>query len=587
MPLVALDNVHLSYSGETVLKEVSFQVKRGDRVALVGRNGAGKTSLLEIIRKTIKPDQGSVALGDGLRIGYLKQVPELGDEPTLLEAVVAGRGELLTLKREIHSLQETAEDGSPQVATALSALQERYEREGGDDLERRATVALQSVGFEAAQFDQPTNLLSGGEQNRLLLARILLMDADLLLLDEPTNHLDIQGTEFLEQYLAAFSGGAVVVSNDRTFIDRFATSIMAIESDGTLDQYPGSYERYRDIRSQRREETEESRSEEDTLHFTEVEHSGKVVYQVKDLWLQPGGQTLLEKAEFSVARGERIGIIGPTGSGTTALLETLAGRDEPTRGKLQQGFNTMVGFYDQTLSSLTTGRTVLEELAACRPDLDEQALQDMAGRFLFCGDDVHRKIESFSGGEQSRLALALLVLGRHNVLLLNEPTNHLDIPSREVLEEALEAYPSTVIVVSHDRFFLDRVAKRILSIESRALVDELGVYSKLRQTRKIMHDVPRTSPGIDSPKQQRREEPAKRKKSQPVEDNQMNRADNLKALIKEQEKKIEGLMEQMADPSRSLDWEGLEKLQAEKNSLEKEHASNLAEWERLQAASKS
>jgi len=628
MALVALDKVHLSYSGDTLLRSVSFQVNRGDRLVLIGRNGSGKTSLLQMISGAQKPDKGRVSREKGLRIGYLPQVPDIGDEPTLLDAVVAGRTELLTLRRKMVELQQAAESGDAHVVTALGELQERYEREGGDDLERRASVALQNVGFDQGQFDQPTNMLSGGERSRLLLARILIMDADLLLLDEPTNHLDIPGTEFLEQHLAAFAGGAIVVTHDRTFVDRFATSIAAIEPDRTVQVYPGSYERYSQIRAERneraRKEYQQQKEEIErgeelirrthagmksrqaksrrkaldriepveapppeektmSLRFTEVEHSGKVVFQVKELILQPGGQVLLNKASFRIGRGERVGIIGPNGCGKTTLLKTLAGQEPPAGGKLQQGYNTLVGYYDQTLSGLTTGHTVLEELAACRPDLGEQALRDMAGRFLFHGDDVERKVESFSGGEQSRLALALLVLGRHNVLLLDEPTNHLDIPSREVLEEALQAYPSTVLVVSHDRFFLDCVTERILSFEDRTLVDDLGSYSDLRNSGKIMKSVPQVTQGVSPEKQKRREEYEKRRKGQRAKESTQKRAQELEKLIHEQERKIEKLMGEMADPKRALDWEGLEKLQDEKRQVEKEHEASLAEWEQLTA----
>jgi ATP-binding cassette subfamily F protein 3 len=628
MALVALDKVHLSYGGEILLKDVSFQVKRGDRLVLVGRNGSGKTTLLELMHGGVKPDKGGVSREKGLRIGYLPQVPDIGDEPTLLDAVVAGRTELLSLRRKIGELQQVVESGDSHVVTALGELQERYEREGGDDLERRASVALQNVGFDQGQFDQPTNMLSGGERSRLLLARILIMDADLLLLDEPTNHLDIPGTEFLEQHLAGFSGGAVVVTHDRTFVDRFATGIAAVEPDHRVHMYPGSYERYRQVRAELRErarkEYQQQQEEIDrgeelirrthagqksrqaksrrkaldkiesveppppedksmSLRFTEVEHSGKVVFQVKDLILQPGGQVLLDKVSFRVGRGERVGIIGPNGCGKTTLLKTLAGEEPPAGGKLQQGYNTLIGYYDQTLSGLTTGRTVLEELAACRSDLGDQALRDMAGRFLFHGDDVHRKVETFSGGEQSRLALALLVLGRHNVLLLDEPTNHLDLPSREVLEEALQAYPSTVLVVSHDRFFLDCVTERILSFEDRTLVDDLGTYTELRSSGRIMKSVPQVTPGVSPEKQRRREEYEKRKKSLRAKESTHRRAEELEKTIHAQEKKIEELMAQMADPKRALDWEGLERLQEEKREVEKEHETALAEWEQLAA----
>jgi ATP-binding cassette, subfamily F, member 3 len=633
MALVALDNVKLAFSGETVLDNVSLQVRKGDRLALIGRNGTGKTSLLEIIFGNIKPDSGQVVCPASTRIGYLRQVPDLGDEPTLLDAVVASRGELLALRRDIAQLQEKIEGGDSRAVAALGQLQERYEQEGGDDIERRATVALQNVGFDQAQFDQPTNLLSGGERSRLLLARILIMDADLLLLDEPTNHLDLKGIEFLEQYLSSYSGAAIVVSHDRTFIDRFATEIAAIETGGTVVKSQGNYDKYKQAHDSRKElarkehekqlneiekqeelirrthatkgqKSRQAKSRQKALdkierveapvadakamglQFPEVEHSGKVVFQVKDLTLQPGGQILVQKVSFNVQRGERIGIIGPNGCGKTTLLNALTLKEEPTQGKIQQGYRTMIGYYDQTLSGLATGQTVLEDLAACRPDLGEQALRDIAGRFLFHGDDVLRKVESFSGGEQSRLALAMLVLGHNNVLLLDEPTNHLDIPSREILEEALLAFPGTLITVSHDRYFLDRVAQRIISIEARSLIDELGTFSELRKRNKIMMDTPQHSPEIDPDKLRKREEYEKRRKGQRAQEGNQKRIQELEQLVHDQEKQIEELMEQMADPARALDWEGLEKLQEQKRLIEKDYEKNLAAWEEMMSAAK-
>jgi ATP-binding cassette, subfamily F, member 3 len=595
MALVALDNVHFLSSGETILDGVSLQVNRGDRLVLIGRNGAGKTSLLELIAGELEPDRGSVSSEKGLRIGYLRQVPDLGDAPTVLDAVVAGRKEMMALRRDISELTVKAEEGDGRAVAALGQLQERYEREGGDDLERRATVALQNVGFDQAQFGQSTTLLSGGERSRLLLARILVMDADLLLLDEPTNHLDLAGIEFLEQYLASFKGGAVVVSHDRTFIDRFATDIAAIEPGAKVRTYPGGFEMYQATRTSReeRERKEYEQQKDETppsddqamgLHFPEVEHSGKVVFQVKDLTLRPGGQILLQKVSFNIERGDRVGIIGPSGCGKTTLLNALSLKEEPAEGKIQHGYRAMIGTFDQTLSGLTTGQTVLEELSACRPDLSEQALRDMASRFLFLGEEVFRKVETFSGGEQSRLVLALLVLGQNNVLLLDEPTNHLDIPSREVLEEALLAFPGTLVVVSHDRFFLDRVARRVLSFESRALVDESGTYSELRKAGKIMRDAPKDAGrGPDPDKQRKKEDYEKRRQGQRAKEASKKRIEELEKLVHDQEKQIEELMVQMADPARALDWEGLEKLQEEKKTLVKDYEANRAEWESLVA----
>jgi len=628
MVLVSVDDARLEFTGTVVLDGVSLQVRKGERLALVGRNGAGKTSLLRLLAGQLEPDSGTVSLARALRVGFLPQVPDFDEAPTLLDAAMGGRPDLLALHREIIAAERHAADGDEAAGIHLGHLQERWQQEQGQALERRAAVALRNVGFDPDRFEQPTNILSGGERSRLALARVLVMDADLLLLDEPTNHLDLQGIEFLEQVLANHEGGAVVVTHDRTFIDRFASQIVSLEAGGRLESYPGSYQDYLRVRRQRREkarrEYEAQRKEIDRqqelirrthaakgqksrlaksrrkvlerieplappepepealkITFPEVEPSGKLAFSVKDLTLQPGGQVLLQKVSCNIQRGERVGIIGPNGCGKTTLLKVLAGRQQPESGKVQQGFRTLIGYFDQDLSGLTTGRSVLDELAAARPDLGEQALRDLAGRFLFRGDDVLRKVETFSGGEQSRLALALLVLGRHNTLLLDEPTNHLDIPSREVLEQALEQYPGTVVVVSHDRFFLDRVARRILSFENRGLVDEPGSYTELRGRGRIMQQVPRRADALDPGKAQRRQQYQQRKQQQRSRESRARRIAELEKLSGEQQRKIDELLQKMADPAMALDWEGLDALQAEKQRLEREHETTVAEWEQL------
>jgi len=581
MAQLTLDKVELAFAGKTILNGVSLQVKRGERFALVGRNGTGKSSLLRLAAGQLSPDQGEVSVSGDLRVGYLPQTPDLEDASSVLDAVVAGRPELMALMRDIAALRKQIEEGSKSAEASLGQLKERYQQEGGRDLEQRAAIALQNVGFAQDQFQTATGLLSAGERSRLLLARVLVMDADLLLLDEPTHHLDLKGIEFLEQYLAGFTGAAVVVSHDRAFIDHFATGIVALGQDGSLASYPGNYEKFHEIRAQQRKGSDDGEQEQaPALRFAEMEHSGKIVFQVRDLVLRPGGQILLERSSFQVGQGEHLGIVGPAGSGKTALLKTLSLAEEPEQGKIQHGYRAIMGIFDQDLSGLATGRTVLEELASCRPDLDDAALRELADHFLFVGDQVERKVESFSGGEQSRLVLMLLVMGRYNVLLLDEPTDQLDLPSREVLEEALLAFPGTVLVVSHDRYFLDRIAQRILSIESRALVDEEGRFTALRKKAKIMRDTPKTAPALD-PNQTPAAEAGPGKKGGRAPGDDRNRLAELTKLVEKQKKKIESLVAKMADPTHSLDWEWLEQVQADKNTLEKELAANQAELGQL------
>jgi len=629
MALVNFDNVCLSFAGETVLRDVSLQIRRGERIGLVGRNGAGKTSLLRLILQEILPDRGAIAIERGLRIGYLPQTPALGGQDTVLGTVMAARSDLLELRRRIEELSAEAERGDPRLLAHLGKLQEEYQHGGGDDLERRATLALHHVGFGAGSFEQPVSVLSGGEQSRLWLARILMLDADLLLLDEPTNHLDIRGTEFLEEYLRDFHGGAMVVTHDRAFLDAFATSVASIEPDRRLFVLPGDYAHFQRVRAERRARQEKearlqqaqiehdldfirrthanqkaaqaksrekklerlerieapvAEAETFRLSFPEVEPSGKIVFTAREVSLRPGSQLLLDRASFTIERGERVGIIGPNGCGKTTLLEVLAGRQAPERGEIKTGFRALIGFYDQMLSNLNLGRTVLEELSQRRPELSEQALRDLAGRFLFHGDDVFRRVETFSGGERSRLSLLLLVMERHNVLLLDEPTNHLDIPSREVLEEALLAFPGTLIVVSHDRYFLDRVARRILAFEDRAINNQLGSYSELRRSGRILgasQDEEEEDPAGEQERRRRREEFERRKRSHREREGRARRLRELEAAIAEHERKTEELVQRMSDPAMARDWAGLERLQQDKKAVENEHEKLLVEWEQL------
>ena len=516
-----------SYGSETIFAGVSFQLAEREHAALVGVNGAGKSTLLRIIAKIEDPASGSVTRAAGARFTYLPQEARFSSERTVREeARLAFRTTLEAADRMRDIERRMAEVGDGDLDALLveyDRLQQRFESFGGYDLEHRTDEVLMGLGFDAAQFEEPVNRLSGGQKTRVALAKALLADPDLLLLDEPTNHLDLGMLEWLEGFLRSWAGACLVVSHDRYFLDRVTSRTLDL-SFGHLEDYPAPYSRYLVLREERltrrRQEYDEQqafiarteefvrkykagqRSKEARGRQTRLERlerlerprehdalslrinpairSGRDVLSLSPLRVgYPGGEgrgDLVRTSELVIERGERVGLIGPNGSGKTTLLRTITGEIAPLRGRVSFGVNVKVGYYAQGHEGLPSAGTPLSVVLYAQP-MGEEAARTYLGRFLFSEDDVFKSVESLSGGERSRLALSVLLLRQANLLILDEPTNHLDIQTRETLEGMLNGFEGTILFVSHDRFFIDRIATRIWAIDDGEVTSSLGTYT--------------------------------------------------------------------------------------------------------------
>ncbi len=523
MSLVQLGSISKGFLGTPVLTDVSWRIQPGDKVALVGGNGAGKTTLLRIIEGEYEADTGSINRMPGLRIGTARQQTLLdANDPTPLWDVLLGAAgdvtqmeeRLATITHEIERLSASGED-SEELSDLLEEyglLQDRYHALGGYSLESRAAAVLDGLGFAAGDRGRPLASFSGGQRGRISLARLLLAEPDLLMLDEPTNHLDIEAIEWLEEFIAQMPEAVVVVSHDRRFLDRTVTKLAALE-DGKLTHYTGNYTAYREKRAEeiaqqqkayelqsreiaRQEEfirrniagnnTKQAQSRRKQLakierlerptaetavmkmNITPEQPIAEVVLRVKGVsktYPSRDGappKQVLDNVSFAVKRGARVGICGPNGAGKSTLLRILAGEMTPDHGSFTWSPGVKVGFYDQDHQNLTPGQRVIDCVWEVERLALEEHIRTYLGRFLFRGEEVFRKVESISGGERGRASLARLLLTRPNVLMLDEPTNHLDISSRGALEDMLEGYEGTVIVVSHDRYFLDRITDELL-----------------------------------------------------------------------------------------------------------------------------
>jgi len=522
--LFRLDDVYKSYAATEVLRGVTFQVNPHERVGLVGRNGAGKTTIFRLVTEQEETDRGEVILLRGLRIGLLEQQPTFEGELTVrdeaLNVFTEIRGMEAEMTRLEHAMSEASGEALDDAMHSYSDLWHAYEFAGGFSYHARAEAVLAGLGFSDIDLDKPADQLSGGQKARLALAKLLLSEPDVLLLDEPTNHLDVNAVEWLEDFLSEYKSAFIIISHDRFLLDRTAAKIIEMDG-GRATVYPGNYSAYTRQREERRlvqareyeeqqeliartedfirrniagQKTKQAKSRRKMLERIErveavrdervgdfrlhsVARAGDNVLAVADLSIGYDTAALATGISFLLRRGERLGIIGPNASGKTTFLKTVLGDLEPISGGLTWGANVNIEYFDQELSSLDLGSTVSEEIAAVAPRATPGELRSYLAKFLFTGDDILKPVVALSGGEQSRLALAKLIYSRANVLVMDEPTNHLDIPSREALEAALAQFPGTMITVSHDRYFLDKLATKILHFENGAATYHNGSYS--------------------------------------------------------------------------------------------------------------
>lgn len=530
--LFRLSNITKSYGGAEILRGVSFQVNPSEKVGLVGRNGSGKTTIFRLLTGGESPDSGEVVKAGALRLGLLDQHVDFQAGETVHTAALSAFKEIHDIEAEMRRLEKHMEtDHSEAVLDKYADLQHAFELSDGFSYAAKAEAILLGLGFSIDSWGHDTATLSGGQKNRLGMARLLLSNSDVLLLDEPTNHLDVNAVEWLEGFLQTYDKAYVVISHDRYFLDRTTNRVIELDR-GFAVTYKGNYSKYLVERELRREQQQrEYENQQQLINKTEefirrnlegqktkqaksrrtmlakmeridavrsersggnfrlknVERAGNNVLTAEDLAVGYGRNMLASGINILLHRGEVLGIMGGNGTGKTTLLRTLLGEIRELAGTVTWGTKTNIGYYSQTLGDLHDGNDVISELRRVAPLVESGELRSFLARFLFVGDDIEKKVSDLSGGEKGRLALAKLIYSQKNVLVLDEPTNHLDIPAREALESALDEYPGTIVVVSHDRFFLDKIVTQIISFEAGGeVLAHSGSYTDFHEWRTRM-----------------------------------------------------------------------------------------------------
>lgn len=622
--IVQLNGVSKSFGSENVLRDAAFQINPTEKVGLIGANGSGKTTLLKIIGAVYEPDEGIVTRKSGLQIGTLDQIPDFHEGTSVLEEALRSSEYLRRLEAEMRELEQAiASESRKEVLERYSHVQHEFELKGGYSYRSRTEAALHGVGYSKDAFEKPSRNLSGGEKNRLALAKLLLSNSELLLLDEPTNHLDIRSIEWLEKFLKETDKTVIVVSHDRIFLDRVANRIIEVVN-GRTEDYRGNYTEYlrqrtdrmarqekewqlqsewieqqedyirRNIAGQKTKQAQSRRkllarvkplekpkttSGKVKFRFMPVERSGRYVLATRDLAIGYEGNPLVRGIQFAVQRGERWAILGANGSGKTTLLRTLVGARTPIDGELEWNEALDVGYYDQQLQDLDLNASVLDEVRELDLTATDGELRSYLAQFLFSGEDVFKKAGQLSGGEKSRLTLARIIYVAPQLLALDEPTNHLDIASREALESALTEYPGTILFVTHDRYLVQKIATHLIYIEdgSAYVFDRLSAFEEWLEK----EDGAARQPALSRAEREIVETPA----GKPTLSK--NKREQIEREIGELEKKIGSIEVEIAElelcfqnPATGTDWETTHRRYAElKVTLENLYQDLASRWE--------
>ena len=636
MIVLSASNLTKVYGTDVIIKGVDFHINNGDRIGLVGRNGAGKTTLLNMITGELAPDCGQIFIASGIKIGYLKQRDTFESENTVMDEIQKVFEQVKQLEEDINraSDEAAAHPFDESLLHKLDRLQQEYERRGGYTYKSEATGILTSMAFGPETYGKKIKTLSGGEKTRLALAALLLEKPDLLVLDEPTNHLDIGMIKWLEQYLASYKGSIVIVSHDRYFLNKSVNRIFEIEHH-SLKAYDGNYDAFAQKKRQIREaearayenqQREIKRQEDIIRHMKErgTEHlakrarsrekrldminriekpksaegkmkiefrqdfeSGNDVILTENLKksFDDGGnrRIVFDHVNMDIKKGEKICIVGRNGTGKTTLLKLIMQEISPDSGSVKIGHNVTFGYYDQGQLLLNPANTVLEEMKETYRLYTDTKMRSLLGRFLFKGDEVFLKVGDLSGGEKARLSLLKLMLGGANTLLLDEPTNHMDIESKEVFEEALSEFPGTALIVSHDRYFLQKIPDRILEITKDGIIEYLGKYDYYMEKKEQIKSGKKYLEEISDAKHSKTElSTEEKRRMKKAEDAQLRRKNRLKESLEEEieqlEKKIAELEAQMCLPDNIADYEKLERLGKDLAYAKGRHEDKLEEW---------
>lgn len=633
--ILACQNIEKSFDGVTILQDASFHIEEREKAALVGINGAGKSTLFRIIVGELSPDNGQVILAKGKTLGYLAQHQEMENELTIYDCLLQVKQHILDMEirmREMEAeMKHTTGEALTKLMDSYSRLTHEFEMENGYAYKSELTGVLKGLGFQEEDFQKQVSTLSGGQKTRVALGRLLLSKPDIILLDEPTNHLDMDSIAWLETYLLNYPGAVFIVSHDRYFLDKVATKIVEIDN-GKVSTFAGNYSAYSEkkallrkaayqaylnqqqeikhqeeviakLKSFNREKSiRRAESREKMLDKMEVLEkpveidssmkitlkpritSGNDVLTVEGLGKSFPPLTLFEDLNFSVKRGERVAIIGNNGTGKTTILKILNEIVPPDTGCFHLGSKVHIGYYDQEHHVLHNEKTIFEEISDDFPKLTNTEIRNLLAAFLFTGDDVFKPIQALSGGEKGRVSLAKLMLSEANFLILDEPTNHLDIISKEILEEALSNYEGTVLYVSHDRYFINKTATRILDLTNQKLVNYIGNYDYYLEKKEELTQI--YAPDIQEEavetktsavkldwKQQKEEQARLRKKE--------NDLKKTEAMIEELETRDSEIDEEMAKPEVATNVAECVRLSKEKAEIAQKLEELYEKWEAL------